>query len=64
MEIVAETLDIIGKIMISYTAVMVHYRFRKEHQIDEKVFGEMRREQIIGIIGIIFMVAAYILKLI
>jgi len=64
MEILAETLDIVGKIMVSYTALMVHHRVRKEHKIDEKVFKDMKSEQIIGLLGILFMIAAYIILII
>lgn len=63
MEIVASTFDVLGKIMIAYTAIMVHHRFWKEHKIDEKVFAEMKKEQKIGFVGIIFIVVGYILNL-
>lgn len=60
---IAATCDFLGKLMVSYTAIAVHHRFRKEHRIDEKVFLEMKREQVIGIIGIGLMFAAYLLEL-
>jgi len=52
----------IGHLLIAYTVIMVHYRFRKEHKVDMKVFREMRREQIIGVAGVIFMLAGYLIK--
>lgn len=57
------TLDVIGKIMIAFTALMVHYRFRKEHTVDEVVFKSMRKEHIIGIIGIALIIIGYFLQL-
>jgi hypothetical protein len=63
MELFAHTLDLFGKVLVSYTAIAVHYRFRKEHKMDESVFRMMKREQIIGIIGISFMVVAYLVEL-
>ncbi|MBI2640309.1 MAG: hypothetical protein HYW91_00265 [Candidatus Sungbacteria bacterium] len=63
MEIIALTLDIIGKVMVAYTALAVHRRVRKEHKIDKAVFYAMKREQLIGITGIIFMVLGYILHI-
>ncbi|MFC1649465.1 hypothetical protein ACFL2C_01970 [Patescibacteria group bacterium] len=57
------TLDILGKVMVSYTAIAVHYRVWKEHKMDEAVFGEMKKERVIGALGIIFMVLAYLIKL-
>jgi len=61
METAAFTLDLIGKIMIAYTALAVHHRVRKEHKIDKKVFRAMKLEQIIGITGVAFMIVGYIL---
>jgi len=63
MEFLGFTLDVIGKIMVAFTAIMVHHRFRKEHKVDERVFRSMRREQIIAIIGILFIIAGYFLQL-
>ena len=57
------TLDVIGKIMIAFTALMVHYHFRKEHTVDEIVFKSMRKEHIIGIIGIALIIIGYFLQL-
>jgi len=63
MEVIGFTLDVLGKLMIAFTAIMVHHRFRKEHKIDEVVFRSMKREQAIGVLGIIFIVAGYLLQL-
>jgi len=57
------TLDVIGKILVAYTALRVHHRFWREHKIDEKVFMAMHREQVVGVVGIVFMVAGYILQI-
>lgn len=62
MEFLGFTLDVIGKLMVAFTALMVHVRFRKEHRIDEEVFRTMRREQIIGIIGVALIIVGYILQ--
>lgn len=61
--LITQTLDVVGKILIAYTAIMVHYRFSKEHKVDEKVFQEMRREKVLGIIGIGLIVLAYIFEI-
>lgn len=63
MENLALTLDIIGKIMVAYTALAVHTRVRKERKIDDTVFKAMKRESTIGIAGIIFMIAGYIIHI-
>jgi rRNA processing protein Gar1 len=62
MEIVGFTLDVLGKIMVAFTAIMVHHRFRKEHKVDEKVFRSMRREQAIAVVGILLIIAGFILQ--
>lgn len=58
-----ELLDVVGKIMVAYTAVMVHYRFWKEHRIDDRVFSTMRRERTAGLVGIILIVVGFLLRL-
>lgn len=57
------TFNVLGEILIGLTVLRVHWRFRKEHRVDEKVFQEMKREQVLGIIGIIFIVIGYLLQL-
>ena len=63
LEFIGFTLGTLGKIMIGFMAIMVHHRVRKEHKIDERVFKSMRREQVIGIIGITFIIIGYFLQL-
>lgn len=63
MEISALTLDILGKVMVAYTALAVHGRVRKEQKIDALVFRAMKWEKIIGIAGIVLMIFGYFLHL-
>ena len=62
IEFIGFTLDVVGKIMVDFTAIMVHHRFYKEHRIDEKVFRAMRREQLLGIIGIFLIILGFLLQ--
>lgn len=62
MELLGETFDLVGKVMIAYTAIRVHTRFRKEHRVDDRVFTEMKKEQVVGIVGIVFIVFGYVIK--
>ncbi|MDP2641397.1 MAG: hypothetical protein Q8P39_02550 [Candidatus Yanofskybacteria bacterium] len=62
MEFLGATLDLIGKVLIAYTAIKVHYRFWKEHRIDQAVFQSMKAEQTIGVIGIIFLLLGFVLE--
>ena len=61
-EFIGFTLDVVGKVMVAFTAIMVHRRFRKEHKVDERIFRAMRREQLFGIIGIIFIILGFLLQ--
>jgi len=62
MEFIGYTIETTGKILVAYTAIAVHHRVWKEHQIDEKVFKTMKKEQLFGIIGIILIVVGYALQ--
>jgi len=57
------TFDLAGKVMIAFTAIMVHHRFREEHKIDAKVFRAMKRENFLGIVGLVLIIAGFILQL-
>jgi len=57
------TIDVIGKILIAYTALAVHTRFRHEHKVDEAVFKTMRNEYIWAILGIVLIIIGYFFQL-
>ena len=63
LEFIGFTLGTIGKIFIAYTAIRVHYRFRKEHKIDEFVFRAMKKEQFYGILGVALIIVGFFLEL-
>lgn len=63
LEFIGYTLGTIGKLLIAYTAIMVHHRVRKEHKIDDKVFRMMRMEHVLGLLGISFIVIGYLLEI-
>ena len=64
IDILAKTFDFLGKILIAFTALMVHHRFLSEHKVDRKVFASMKREQQVGVLGVILLTFGYILGLI
>lgn len=63
LEFIGFTLGTIGKLLIAYTAVAVHYRVRKEHKIDQQVFKTMKKEQWYGFAGITLIIAGYLLEI-
>ncbi|MFV1917516.1 MAG: hypothetical protein ACC618_03510 [Patescibacteria group bacterium] len=62
MDFIGFTLEVLGTVMIAYMALSVHYRVRKEHKIGERVIKHMRREQAVGVVGVVLIVAGYILQ--
>lgn len=56
------SLDFIGKMLVALTALSVHHRFWQEHKIDRKVFASMRREQMLGMLGIVLIMLGYIIQ--
>ena len=64
MELLIITFDVLGKLMIAYTALRVHHSVLTEKRVDTQVLTEMKIEQKIGILGVIFIVSAYLLELI
>lgn len=64
MEIIGLSVRTLGELLIGYTAIRVHWRFWKEHSVDEKVFSEMKGEQTVGIIGIALLLLGFALELI
>lgn len=62
-EFIGFTLDVVGKVLVSYTVIMVHYRFWKEHKIDERVFAVMKRERFIAIFGVMLIIIGYLLQI-
>lgn len=61
IEILAFTFDLIGKLLIAVTAIMVHSKVVSEKRIDKKVLKDIQKEEIFGVIGIAFVILGYIL---
>ena len=64
MIILGITLDTIGTIIIAYMALRVHARVSKETRIDAYVTKEMHLERILGIVGVVLIVAGYVFQVI
>ncbi|MFV1917044.1 MAG: hypothetical protein ACC618_00940 [Patescibacteria group bacterium] len=57
------TLDTIGKVLLGITVLMVHRLVLREHKIDVDVLKTMKREQILGISGILLIIVGYVMQL-
>jgi hypothetical protein len=60
--LLARSFDLLGTILIAFTAIRVHHRVLNEHTIDEAVFRSMKREQKLGVIGVLLIVTGFILE--
>lgn len=63
MDLIGQTIQVTGEVIIGLTVIMVHRRVRKEHKIDPVVYREMKREQAIGILGIILLIIGYFIQI-
>lgn len=63
LEILVRTLDVVGKVLVAYTAIAVHHRVWRSHKIDKGVFKMMRTEQWLGVFGIILIVLGYLIEI-
>ncbi len=57
--IIAFTCGFIGKFLLGVTVLLVHQKIEKERGIDQPVLMEMKREQVVGILGLLFIIAEY-----
>lgn len=55
------TLDTLGKVMLGITVLMVHWHVLKEQKIDVDVLRTMKREQVLGVLGILLIISGSIL---
>ncbi len=62
--VVGATFDVIGKILIGITVLLVHKRVIKEQKIDKTVLKEMKREQLMGLLGIVLIIIGYVIHVI
>ena len=63
LEIIGFSLDVLGKVLLGVTVLLAHRRIVQEHRIDRQVLTEMRREQLLGVLGIVLIVVGFLLQL-
>lgn len=59
LTLIGATFATLGEVLVAYTVIRVHHRVMKEHQIDDKVFKIMRKEQKVAILGIVLIIIGY-----
>ncbi|PIT92877.1 MAG: hypothetical protein COU08_00010 [Candidatus Harrisonbacteria bacterium CG10_big_fil_rev_8_21_14_0_10_42_17] len=60
--LLGDTLEMIGAVLIGYTALRVHHRVLNEHKIDDRVVRAMKKEQRFGILGIVLVVVGFFIR--
>lgn len=62
MEILGSTLRTIGEVFVAFAALRVHHRVLNEHKIDSVAAKMMKREQVVGIIGITLIIGGHLIE--
>jgi hypothetical protein len=58
----AITLPLIGTLMLAFILISVHERFKEDRAIDQSVIDQMNKEQVLGVIAIIFIATGWALS--
>lgn len=61
LDLLSSTFTALGEITVAYTVISVHHLVMKERQIDDRVFKTMRKEQLIALIGVLFILTGYLI---
>lgn len=61
---IGDIITVIGEVLVGWMAIAVHHRVRHEHKVDDKVFKLMRKENVLGKIGISLIVSGLIIRLV
>ena len=63
METIGFTLHTIGEVLIAVMVLRVHHKVSKEHKVDDYVLNAMKREHVLGFVGIGLIVTGFTLQL-
>ncbi len=62
--IFAITLGTIGKVLLGIAVLRVHWHIFREHRIDKDVLTTIKKERVISILAIFFILAGYALEVV
>lgn len=62
LELLGAAMRTMGEVFIAFSVLRVHQRMLNEHRLDGAVMSVIRKEQLIGIFGIFFIVAGFLLE--
>ena len=63
MEIFGFSLHTLGEVMVAVMVLRVHHRVSREHKVDDYVLVAMKREHVLGFLGVGFIIVGFILQL-
>jgi uncharacterized membrane protein YidH (DUF202 family) len=61
-ELIGSFIELIGKLLLAMTVIMVHRKLIKEHQMDRKVATEIHHEEILTLVSVFFMILGFVLR--
>jgi hypothetical protein len=63
LELISLISETLGTLMIAFAALKVHHRVLNEHKMDDRVFTSMRKEQRVGVIGVVLILLGFVIEL-
>lgn len=60
--VIGMSFEALGSVMIAYTVIRTHAMVERERRIDTRIVRFMHRERIAAFIGVLFIVAGYLLQ--
>jgi len=64
MELYSLIFDFVGTVLVAYAAIRVHHRILHDHAVDEGVFSTMKKEQLFAVLGVLLILAGFVLEVI
>ena len=61
-DVIGFTLTTVGEILLGITILIIHWHILKEHKIDEDVLKQMKKEQVLGVLAVIFIAIGFFLQ--
>lgn len=62
LEFIGLTFEVVGSVLLGITILLVHRGLMKEKSVDKKVIREIQYEQILGVLGILFIITGYFIR--
>jgi len=60
-EFLGQLIKTMGELFLAYTVLKVHHGVMNERKIDSRVLREMKKEQLIGIVGVTLIVVGFVI---